>query len=243
MGGVSLGASLSAVQRLDPTIRFSTQKGELAALPTVELFMKYTTSSKVGAFLLLAGLAGCDQASKVTGPPEVPSDADLKKISYMTTADSAQGRKTYTQLWEAKTCADLETAMRWNRPPNVVGGSFGKRMVYVTNTVPADLKDESEVFLSASIEKGDPLVAGGEVWLLKMQDGSLVQAAETADFIAKQEAQTAGNSNQSSLTKPNRPGRAFCGHAVFQGVRGKDPMQEEKKIPLFSMLYAMDREK
>jgi hypothetical protein len=205
--------------------------------------MKHTTSSYAGAFLLLAGLTGCDQASKVVGPPEVPSDAELQKISYMTMADGSQGRKTYTQLWEARTCSDLETAMRWNRPPNVAGGSFGKRLVYLTNTIPADLKDESEVFIVASIEKGDPLVAGGEVWLLKMRDGSLAQAAETADFLTQQEAQTAGSPNQAALTKPNKPGRAFCGHGAFQGVRGKDPMQEEKKIPLFSMFYTIDRDK
>jgi hypothetical protein len=206
--------------------------------------MKHTTSLQAGAFLLLlAGLAGCDQAKKVTGPPEVPSDAQLKQISYMTTADAPNGRKTYTQLWEAKTCGDLETAMRWNRPPNVAGGSFGKRMVYLTNNVPADLDDDSEVFLVGTIEKGDPLVAGGEVWLLKMRDGSLVQAAETADFITKQEAQTAGNPNQASLSKPNKPGRALCAHAAYQGMRGKDPMQQEKKIPLFSVLYAIDRDK
>ena len=202
--------------------------------------MKYT----VGAvWLLLAGLAGCNQAPKVTGPPEVPSDAQMKKIGYMTTAEGPQGRKTYTQLWEAKTCGDLETAMRWNRPPNVAGGQFGKQMVYLTKSVPPDLEDNSEVFLVASIEKGDPLVAGGEVWLLKMKDGSLVQAAETADFITKQEAQTAGVPNQAALSKPNKPGRAFCAHAVFQGIRGKDPMQQEKKIPLFSVLFAIDRDK
>jgi len=206
--------------------------------------MKHTISVQAGAFLLLlASLAGCDQAKKVTGPPEVPSDAQMKKISYMTAADAPNGRKTYTQFWEAKTCGDLETAMRWNRPPNVAGGSFGKRMVYLTNNVPADLDENSETFLVATIEKGDPLVAGGEVWLLKMRDGSLVQAAETADFMTKQEAQTAGNPNQAALSKPNKPGRAFCAHAVYQGLRGKDPAQPEKKIPLFSVLYAIDREK
>lgn len=208
----------------------------------VELSMKHTTLMPAGAVLLLAGLAGCNQA-KDAGPPEVPADAQMKKISYMTSADGPQGRRSYTQLWEAKTCGDLETAMRWNRPPNVAGGSFGQRMTYLTNSVPTDLADNSEVFLRGSIEKGDPLVAGGEVWLLKMKDGSLVQAAETADFLTKQEAQTAGVPNQAALSKPNKPGRAFCAHAVYQGLRGKDPMQQEKKIPLFSVMYAIDRDK
>jgi hypothetical protein len=208
--------------------------------------MKYNPALKIGALLLLAGLGGCDQlgmAKKAVGPPEVPSDADLQKISYMTSADSGpQGRKVYNHLEEAKTCAHLETAMRWNRPPNVAGGPFSKQMVYLTTTVPADLPNDSEVFLVASIEKGDPLVAGGEAWILKMRDGSLVQAAEMADLMQKQEQSTQGG-KLVALDKPNKPGRAFCGQAVYQGVKGKDPMQNEKKIPLFSMLYAVDRDK
>jgi hypothetical protein len=216
-------------------------------LRTVELSMNYTFAMRMGAVLLLASLGGCDQlgmAKKAVGPAEVPSDGELQKISYMTTANSGpQGRKTYSHLWEAKTCADFETAMRWNRPPNVAGGPFSKQMIYLTGTVPADLPSDAEVFIVGSIEKGDPLVAGGEAWILKMHDGSLVQAAEMADFIQKQEQDTQGNSKQVALDKPNKPGRAFCGQAVYQGLKGKDPMQDEKKIPLFSMLYAIDREK
>jgi hypothetical protein len=209
--------------------------------------MKYSKPMTLGAFLLAAGLAGCDQfgaAKKAMGPPEVPSDAELKKISYMTTQDSGpQGRKLYVHLWEARTCSDFETAMRWNRPPNVVGGSFGKQMVYLPDTVPADLKDSSEVVIRGTIEKGDQLVAGGWVWILKMKDGSRVQAAEMQDFITKQDQETAGNSKAMTLDKPNKAGRVFCGQGVFQGVKGKDPDQEDKKIPLLSMLYAIDREK
>jgi hypothetical protein len=208
--------------------------------------MRHTTSLRLGAILLVAGLAGCDQlgmAKKAVGPAEVPSDADLQKISYMTSAATGpQGRKTYNHLEEAQTCAHLETAMRWNRPPNVAGGPFSKQMIYLTNTVPADLPNESEVFITASIEKGDPLVAGGEAWILKMRDGSLVQAAEMADFLEKQEQSTQGG-KLVALDKPNKPGRAFCGQAVYQGLKGKDPMQDERKIPLFSMLYAVDRDK
>ncbi len=210
--------------------------------------MKYSRSLAICSVLLLAGtLGGCDQfgaAKKALGPPEVPSDAQLKKISYMTAENSGpQGRKAYTHLWEARSCADFETALRWNRPPNVAGGSFGKHMVYLTDTVPADLPSESEVFLRGRIEKGDPLVAGGWVWIVKMQDGTRLQAAEMQDFITKQDQETAGNSQATTLDKPSKPGRAFCGQAVFQGLKGKDPNQEDKKIPLFSMLYALDREK
>jgi hypothetical protein len=207
--------------------------------------MKYTTSLRIGTLALLASLAGCDLgiAKKAAGPAEVPSDADMQKIGYMTSANTGpQGRKTYNHLEEAKTCAHLETAMRWNRPPNVAGGPFSKQMVYLTSTVPADLPKDTEVFVVATIEKGDPLVAGGEAWLLKMKDGSLVQAAEMANFLEKQEQDTAGG-KLVALDKPNKPGRAFCGQAVYQGLNGKDPMQDEKKIPLFSMLYAVDREK
>jgi hypothetical protein len=209
--------------------------------------MKNSKALRVGTWLLALALGGCDQfgaAKKAMGPPEVPSDAELKKISYMTAENSGpQGRKTYTHLWEAKTCADFETAMRWNRPPNVRGGSFGMQMVYLTDTVPADLPKDSEVFLRGTIEKGDPLVAGGWAWIVKMKDGSLVQAAEMQDFITKQDQETVGNSKAMTLDKPSKPGRAFCGQAAYQGLNGKDPNQEDKKIPLFSMLYAIDREK
>jgi hypothetical protein len=209
--------------------------------------MRYNASLRVGAILLLASLAGgCDKiglGQKATGPAEVPSDSDLQKIGYMTSANSGpQGRKVYNHLEEAKSCGHLETAMRWNRPPNVVGGPFSKQMVYLTSTIPADLPKDAEVFIVATIEKGDPLVAGGEVWLLKMKDGSLAQAAEMANFLEKQEQDTQGG-KLLALDKPNKPGRAFCGQAVYQGLNGKDPMQDEKKIPLFSMLYAADRDK
>jgi hypothetical protein len=209
--------------------------------------MRYNPWVRIAAILLLAGLAGgCDKfgmGHKVVEPAEVPSDSDLQKIGYMTSANTGpQGRKVYNRLEEAKSCGHLETAMRWNRPPNVAGGPFSKQMVYLTTTIPGDLPKDSEVFIVATIEKGDPLVAGGEAWLLKMKDGSLVQAAEMANFLEKQEQETQGG-KLLALDKPNKPGRAFCGQAVYQGLNGKDPMQDEKKIPLFSMLYAMDRDK
>jgi hypothetical protein len=116
-------------------------------------------------------------------------------------------------------------------------------MVYLADTVPADLPKESEVFIRGTIERGDQLVAGGWAWIVKMHDGSLLQAAEMQDFITKQDQETAGNSKAMTLDKPSKPGRAFCGQAVFQGVKGKAPNDEGKKIPLFSMLYAIDREK
>jgi hypothetical protein len=209
--------------------------------------MRYTLSLQIGVVVLLAGpMGGCDKlgmGNNLTGPAETPSETALRKISYMTSANTGpQGRKQYDHLEQAKSCADLELAMRWNRPPNVAGGPFSKKLIYLTDTIPADLPKDSEVYLVASIEKGDPLVAGGEAWILKMKDGTLAQAAEMADFIEKQEQQTQGG-KLVTLDKPNKPGRAFCGRAAYQGLNGKDPAQAEKKIPLFSMLYAMDRDK
>src|SRR4051812_45558138 len=86
--------------------------------------------------------SGSGGPKKAMGPREFPWDEQLKKISYMTEEESGpQGRKVYTHFWEAKTCSDFETAMRWNRPRNVAGGSFGQKMVYLTDTVPADLPE------------------------------------------------------------------------------------------------------
>ena len=209
--------------------------------------MSYNPSLRIGAMILLASLTGgCDKlgmGNSVPEPAETPTDAALQKISYMTSANTGpQGRKLYTHLEEAKSCGDLELAMRWNRPPNVAGGPFSKKMIYLTDAIPADLPKDAEVFIAASIEKGDPLVAGGEAWILKMKNGSLAQAAEMASFMEKQDQDTQGG-KLVALEKPNKPGRAFCGQAVYQGLNGKDPVQDAQKIPLFSMLYAMDREK
>jgi hypothetical protein len=197
--------------------------------------------------LLLASLAvGCDQLGighEPTEPARTPSEAALQKISYMTAANTGpQGRKLYNHLEQAKSCGDLELAMRWNRPPNVAGGPFSKNLVYLTDTIPADLSKDAEVFIVATIEKGDPLVAGGEAWILAMKDGTRAQAAEMANFMEKQDQDTQGG-KVVALEKPNKPGRAFCGQAVYQGLNGKDPAQSERKIALFSMLYAMDRDK
>jgi hypothetical protein len=209
--------------------------------------MRYNCALRIAAMILLASLTGgCDKlgmGNKPTEPAETPTDTAMHKIGYMTSANTGpQGRKQYDHLEEAKSCGDLELAMRWNRPPNVAGGPFSKKMIYLTDSIPADLPKDSEVFIVASIEKGDPLVAGGEAWILKMKDGSLAQAAEMSNFIEKQEQDTQGG-KLVTLDKPNKPGRAFCGRAAYQGLNGKDPVQDGKKIPLFSMLYAMDRDK
>jgi hypothetical protein len=207
--------------------------------------MRNDFARTVAAAVLLANMAaGCDKlggrGSEVTGPPEVPSEQELHAIRYLSAAET-NGRKLYNHFEKARTCGDYELAQRWNRPPNVPGGSFGQKMVYLTSTVPADLPKDSEVFIRGTIVKGAPLVSGGEAWYLRMKDGTLVQAAEMADFMQKQDQDTQGD-KLSALNNPNKPGRAFCGTGIYQGVLGKDPEQPDKKVPLFSIMYAMDRD-
>jgi hypothetical protein len=198
------------------------------------------------AVILLASLAGgCDKLGMGTAAPVAdgaPAEQDLRKIGYMSAADSGpKGRKLYSHLEEAKTCGDAELALRWNRPPNIETGPFKKKMVYLTSGVPTDLPKDSEVFLTGKIEQWDPLSSGGARWHLRMRDGTVVQAIETAAFWEKQE-QDSQDGKRAAFVKPNKPGRRFCGQAVYQGLAGKDPAQSTP-IPLFSVLYAMDRDK
>jgi hypothetical protein len=197
---------------------------------------------QIGTAVLLGLVtAGCDRLGIGTEGPvadEAPSEQELAKIGYMSSADS-NGRKLFTRFEEAKTCGDFELAMRWNRPPGVAGGPFQQKMVYLKATLPPDLPKNTEVFIRATIQEGETLPSGSARWYLRMQDGSLVEAVEDAGFMAKQE-QAAQESKQAALVEPNKPQRDFCGHGIYQGVAGKDPTQDEK-IPLVSVLYAMDR--
>jgi hypothetical protein len=210
--------------------------------------MRHNRVPRAATVLLLTTLVGgCDQlglGNRAPEQPEVPSAQELGKISYLPSAASTpNGRKVYSHFAIAKSCEDFQLAMRWNRPPNIAGGSFGKKMVYLTSTFPADLPKESEVFISGTIVKGDRLVGGGQAWYLHMQDGTVVQAAEMGDYIAKQEQETQGD-KLGALNQPDKPGRVFCGHGIYQGVMGRDPDgTQDKKVPLVSMLYAMDRDR
>jgi len=114
--------------------------------------------------------------------------------------------------------------------------------VYLTAAVPADLPNNSEVFVNARIRKGEILPSGSAGWYLRLRDGTTVQAIETADYIEKEE-QGPQDSKGAPLVAPNRPGRALCGHGIYQGMMGKDPDQEDKKVPLIAMLFAVDRDK
>src|SRR6266581_4308862 len=115
--------------------------------------------SKVSLILLMTHLmAGCDKlgiGDRAPADDGAPDEQQLQKISYMASADSGpNGRKVYSRLEEAKTCEDLELAMRWNRPPNVEGGPFHKKLLYVTQQLPPDLPKNTEVFIAGRIERG-----------------------------------------------------------------------------------------
>ena len=190
-------------------------------------------------------MPGCDKLGMGNEAPVddgAPAEQQLQQISYMSASDSgSKGRKVYDHLGEARTCSDFELAMRWNRPPNVEGGAFHKKLVYLDTQFPEDLPKETEVLITARIERGAALPSGGAVWLLRMKDGSVAQAAESADFWEKQELDSQ-QGKVVALDRPTKPGRAFCGQGVYQGRVGKDPKQNAN-IPVVSMLFSMDREK
>jgi hypothetical protein len=209
--------------------------------------MRLTLSLRMAALILLAGMAtGCDKlgiGNKIAEPAETPTEQELAKISYMTSANTGvNGRKLYIHPEEAKTCGDFELAMRWNRPPNVEGGTFRKKMVYLTAGMPADLPKSSEVFIRAKIEKGMTMPSGAAGWSLRMKDGTVVQAIESANFWEKEEQAAQDSGNKGAVVSPTVPGRAFCAHGIYEGITGK-ASEQDTKIPLFSLLFAMDRDK
>lgn len=191
---------------------------------------------------VVVGLAGCDQfgSHSLEDSKEVPGSQELNRVGYMSSATTAAtGRKVYTRFEDAKSCGDYETALRWNRPPDVAAGPFQKKMVYLTKGIPTDLAENAEVFLVGTVEKGGTLPSGAGGWLLKMADGSTVQAIESVDFWVKEE-QGSEHSTGTPVVKPYVPGRKLCAQGVYQGVRGKDGAQA---VPLFSLMFAMDRGK
>ena len=200
--------------------------------------------ARFGAVLLavVVSLAGCDQLGSRTleDSKELPSAQELGRIGYMSSATTTPtGRKVYTRFEDAKSCGDYEIALRWNRPPDVEAGPFHKKMVYLTKSLPADLPENAEVFLVGTVEKGGTLPSGAGGWLLKLADGSTVQAIESVDFWVKEE-QGSEHSTGTPVVKPYVPGRKLCAQGVYQGVKGKDGTQA---IPLFSLMFAMDRDK
>jgi hypothetical protein len=205
--------------------------------------MRNLVACFVGMGLLATlGVAGCSKlglGGKAPPSHELPSAAELKTIRYMTRAPGPDGRRIYVHLSEAKSCRDLQIALRWDRPPDVRGGPFDDKMVYVTDAVPPGLATNSEVFVSGSIEQGQSLPSGGSVWAVKLRGGGEVQAVETAEYSAKQEeAQQSGG--PATVVHPYTPGRMFCGYGVYQGDKGM-ALNGHGRVPLVSVLFAMDR--
>lgn len=199
---------------------------------------------KSSVAVLVLSLAGCERLGlgQQAAAPDVPPEQALQKISYLPSGDSGpNGRKVYDHMEQARDCSDYEVAMRWNRPPNIEGGLFHKKMVYLTGGIPADLPKDSEVFLRGRIERADNLAAGGIVWVLTLPDGSHAQAIEAANFLQKQD-EAAQESKTAGLVKPNKAGRMLCGQGVYQGKVGKSPEDGDSKLPLVSMMFSMDRD-
>lgn len=179
------------------------------------------------------GLGGKSQA------PDLPSQRALKAIHYMTRGPGPNGRPLFDHLSQARTCHDLQIAMRWDRPPNVKGGPFDDEMVYPGAAIPADLAKDSEVFITGTVKQGEPLASGGSVWALRLKGGGELQAVEPAQYSDKQEeAQQAGG--HPTMVHPFTPGRMLCGYGVYQGDIGM-ALNGHGHVPLLSMFFAMDR--
>ena len=196
------------------------------------------------ALLLAASLTGCGKLG-LGGKPqqshELPTARQLKAISYMSQSQPAgpDGRRLYDRLEQAKSCHDLEIAMRWNRPPDIKSGPFDQKMVYVSSSMPANLAKNAEVFITGVIKAGQTLPSGGSVWSLKLKNGSEVQAVESPEYMEKQdEAQQAGG--HATMLHPYTPGRLLCAYAVYQGPIGA-ALNQHGHVPLLSVLFAMDR--
>ncbi|MGH8296419.1 MAG: hypothetical protein ACRETZ_13145, partial [Steroidobacteraceae bacterium] len=111
----------------------------------------FILQSAAAAFLLATLLAGCSKLAlggKKPSSAELPTPRQLRSIRYMSQVRGPDGRRVYNDLAQARSCRDLKIAMRWDRPPDVRGGPFNDKMVYVSARMPADLPKNSEVFIS-----------------------------------------------------------------------------------------------
>jgi hypothetical protein len=205
--------------------------------------MRNLIVQSAGAALLLATvLAGCSKLG-LGGHPQrsaqLPTPRQLKAIAYMSQAAGPDGRRIYDHLELAKSCHDLEIAMRWNRPPDVKAGPFNEKMAYLSADVPANLPKNSEVFITGVIKAAQSLASGGSVWSLRLKDGSEVQAVESPEYAEKQEeAQQAGG--HATMIHPYTPGRTLCAYGIYQGTIGL-ALDQHGRVPLVSILFAMDR--
>lgn len=206
--------------------------------------MRRLIAQSAGAALLLAILlAGCSRlglGGQKTQSTELPSARQLKAIAYMSQAPGPDGRRVYDRLEQAKSCHDLEIAMRWNRPPDIKAGPFDEKMTYVSSAIPPGLSRNAEVFVTGVIKAGQTLPSGGSVWSLKLKDGSEVQAVEAPQYTEKQEeAQQSGG--HATMMHPYTPGRLLCAYGVYQGTIGMALDPKKGHVPLVSILFAMDR--
>lgn len=196
-------------------------------------------------------LAGCNKLSLdklgLGGEPaqskELPTARQLKTIAYMSQSkDGQNGRLIYDHLEQARSCHDLEIAMRWNRPPDIKAGPFDQKMTYLSSGVPASLSKATEVFLTGKIKAGQSLPSGGSVWALALHDGSELQAIETPEYTAKQEEAQQQPGAPQTTSHPYTPGRLLCAYGVYQGDIGM-ALGKPQHVPLVSVLFAMDRSK
>lgn len=207
--------------------------------------MRSPIARLAGTLLPLAALlVGCGKLG-LSNPPQhssaLPSAKQLKSIHYMSQVAGPDGRRVFDHLEQAKSCHDLEIAMRWNRPPDVKSGPFNDKMVYVSAAVPANLPKNSEVFFSGPVKAGRALPTGGSIWSLRLQDGSELQAIETEEYADKQAvAQQSGG--PATMIHPYTPRRMLCGNGVYQGAIGM-AMDGHGHVPLLSIMFAMDRYK
>lgn len=196
--------------------------------------------------LLVALLTGCNKLGldklglgRKQHSTELPSAKELRAIRYMSQSPGADGRRVFDHLEQAKSCHDLEIAMRWNRPPDLKGGPFNAKMVYVSSAMPASLQKNTEVFVSGEIEQGQSQPSGASVWALKLKDGSEVQAIESTEYVQKQaEAQQEGGN--ATMVRPYTHGRVLCAYGIYQGTLGMS-LDQKRRVPLVSILFAMDR--
>jgi hypothetical protein len=202
------------------------------------------------AVLVLAVLpAGCDKLGLdklgLGGQPaqskELPTPRQLKTIAYMSQAKGGpDGRLIYDHLEQAKSCHDLEIAMRWNRPPDIKAGPFDEKMTYISSGVPADQSKTSEVFLTGKIRAGQSMPSGGSVWSLTLPDGSELQAIESPEYSEKQEEAQQQAGAPQTMSHPYTPGRLLCVYGVYQGDIGM-ALGKPQHVPLVSVLFGMDR--
>ncbi len=194
-------------------------------------------------FILLAtALAGCSKlhlGNQSSTSTQLPDARELERVGYLSKSPGPDGRPMFDKLGQARSCRDLEIAMRWNRPPDVKGGAFNEKMVYLSSSIPADLPKQSEVFIVGVIEHGQSLPSGAWGWSLKMSDGSEIQAIEAAEYWQKQE-QAQQEGGPTAIVMPYARGRKLCGNGIYQGMTGRS-LNGTGQVPLVSLLFSMDR--